>query len=155
MVQKTVIQYLDDLDGTERPDIETIDFSLDDKHYEIDLHADNAAALRAALAAYIEAGRKVTGKATASKGATGARTVARPSVDKEQNQAIRAWAKSHGWPISDRGRIPQEVQDAWHIGGTAANERIAVLVAERNANPAKQTAVASNGQPVQEPATVG
>ncbi|WP_260502555.1 Lsr2 family protein [Rhodococcus aetherivorans] len=30
---------------------------------------------------------------------------------KEQLAAIRAWAKTHGYQVSDRGRIPQHVID--------------------------------------------
>jgi hypothetical protein len=35
-------------------------------------------------------------------------------VDREQNQAIREWARSKGMKVNDRGRIPTEVVDAYH-----------------------------------------
>ncbi len=38
----------------------------------------------------------------------------RPSIDREQNQAIRDWARKRGMKVSDRGRIPAEVLDAYH-----------------------------------------
>ena len=36
------------------------------------------------------------------------------AADREQNKAIRAWAKKAGKDISDRGRIPQEIVDQYH-----------------------------------------
>ena len=38
----------------------------------------------------------------------------RPSIDREQNQAIREWARKRGMKVSDRGRIPAEVLEAYH-----------------------------------------
>lgn len=34
--------------------------------------------------------------------------------DKEQLQAIRDWANSNGYKVSNRGRISADVQDAYH-----------------------------------------
>jgi hypothetical protein len=43
---------------------------------------------------------------------------ARPaSADREQNQAIREWARKQGMKVSDRGRIPAEVLEAYHQQG--------------------------------------
>ena len=41
-------------------------------------------------------------------------TARRPSIDREQNQAIREWARKRGMKVSDRGRIPAEVLEAYH-----------------------------------------
>ena len=35
-------------------------------------------------------------------------------VDREQNQAIREWARKQGMTVSERGRIPSEVSEAYH-----------------------------------------
>jgi hypothetical protein len=136
MATKTVTYLEDDLDGTRGSDdtpIETVPFALDGEVYEIDLHTANATKLRNALAKWVAAARK----ATASRGrtATTAKSggkVARAAVDREQNKAIRDWAKAHGYPTSDRGRIPMEVVDAYHLGGNAANDAMAKIVAARS-----------------------
>ena len=39
------------------------------------------------------------------------------TADREQNKAIRDWAKKAGKDISDRGRIPQEIVDEFHAKG--------------------------------------
>ena len=36
------------------------------------------------------------------------------SADRDQNKAIRAWAKRKGKNISGRGRIPQGIVDEYH-----------------------------------------
>ncbi|MFI1796340.1 histone-like nucleoid-structuring protein Lsr2 [Streptomyces sp. NPDC020379] len=38
----------------------------------------------------------------------------RPS-DRERTQKIRAWAKQQGYPVSDRGRLPDPVRVAWTL----------------------------------------
>jgi hypothetical protein len=41
-------------------------------------------------------------------------TARRASVDREQNQAIREWARKQGMKVNDRGRIPAELLEAYH-----------------------------------------
>jgi hypothetical protein len=105
------IRLIDDMDG-EAAD-ETVEFGIDGKNYEIDLSKDNAGELRDALASYVAAARRSGGR---RKGGAPAAVAAarRPSIDREQNQAIRDWARKRGMKVSDRGRIPAEVLDAYH-----------------------------------------
>lgn len=103
MAQKVHIVLEDDLDGSEAT--ETVSFALDGASYEIDLNADNAAKLRDALAGYIGHGRKVTG------GRRGAR---RPAANGGASaKEIRDWARSNGYSVPDRGRVPAEVRSAY------------------------------------------
>jgi hypothetical protein len=107
MAQKVTVSLVDDLSGSQAD--ETVSFGLDGKSYEIDLSSKNADKLRGALADYVAAARKPGGGRKASAAA-----VRRPVVDREQNQAIREWARSKGMKVNDRGRIPSEVADAYH-----------------------------------------
>jgi hypothetical protein len=102
------IRLIDDLDG-EAAD-ETVEFGIDGKGYEIDLSKENAGKLRDALAAYVASARRAGGRRRGGSGG-GSR---RPSIDREQNQAIREWARKRGMKVSDRGRIPAEVLEAYH-----------------------------------------
>lgn len=99
----------DDLDGGDAA--ETVRFSIDGTAYEIDLNNKNAKKLRQSLAPFVESGRKV-GRGLV----TGARRsgLAPAAIDREQNKAIRAWAKKTGKDISERGRIPQTIVDEYH-----------------------------------------
>jgi hypothetical protein len=109
MAQQTIVTLVDDLDGSEAD--QTVEFSLDGVSYEIDLSEPNAAKLRDALAGYVSHARRTGGR---RRGAGRPAGVARPGVDREQNAAIREWARKRGMKVSDRGRIPAEVLEAYH-----------------------------------------
>lgn len=111
-VAKQIIHKLvDDLDGGDAD--ETVKFALDGVQYEIDLSAANAEKLRDVFATYIAHGTKV-GRGGVVVGGRAARGRGGATADREQNKAIRAWAKKAGKDISARGRIPQEIVDEYH-----------------------------------------
>ncbi|MDQ0378761.1 histone-like nucleoid-structuring protein Lsr2 [Amycolatopsis thermophila] len=114
MAQKVLVSLIDDIDGSEAD--ETVEFGLDGISYQIDLSAENAEELRDALAQYVEHARRAGGRKRGTPGRAPAGKVAgrSASVDREQNQAIRAWARKNGYQVSDRGRIPSEVVEAYH-----------------------------------------
>jgi len=102
MAQKVHITLEDDLDGGDAT--ETVAFGLDGRGYEIDLNDKNAKALRDALAKYVAAARRSGGRAGRAKTRTQVGTSARE---------IRDWARSNGFQVPDRGRIPSEVKEAF------------------------------------------
>jgi len=106
MAQKVLVSLIDDLDGSKAD--ETVEFGLDGVSYQIDLATKNANKLRKALASYVDHGRRSGGRKRRSSGGGSA------SADREQNQAIRAWARKSGYDVSERGRIPTEVVEAFH-----------------------------------------
>ncbi|HZE65784.1 MAG TPA: Lsr2 family protein [Sporichthyaceae bacterium] len=111
MARRTVVERVDDLDGSAAT--ETVLFGLDGVDYEIDLSPRNATRLRSELERYQAAGRRLSPRprktSPPNPGAT--------RVDSAQLGAIRDWAARRGMPINPRGRIPQEVLDAYHAGG--------------------------------------
>jgi hypothetical protein len=114
MAQKVTVSLVDDLNGSQAD--ETVSFGLDGKNYEIDLSTTNAEKLRQSLENFVAAARRSGGTRRASTaGSTG--SARRPSADREQNQAIREWARKRGMNVSDRGRIPGEVVEAYHKAG--------------------------------------
>ncbi|PZQ89857.1 MAG: hypothetical protein DI534_08805 [Leifsonia xyli] len=109
MAKKTITILTDDLDGAELPaGSRATRFAWDGVEYEIDLSAENARELAAALAPYIAAGRRVGGAARASAARS------RPkSADADRLAAIRSWAQGAGYAVGDRGRIKAEIVDAY------------------------------------------
>jgi hypothetical protein len=103
MAQKVNIILVDDLDGSEAD--ETVSFALDGTSYEIDLNDKNAAKLRDALSGYIGHARKVS---TTRKRRSSSSTSSGPSA-----RELRDWARSNGYEVSDRGRVPAEVREAF------------------------------------------
>ena len=110
-MQKVQVLLVDDIDGSNA--VETISFSLDGSNYEIDLSKANAAKLRDALALYVAHGRKAT--RSPGRPARGTGRPGRPSrVDRDQTQAIREWARKNGHKVSERGRIPGSIIEAYN-----------------------------------------
>ena len=102
VAQKIQTLFIDDIDGTEAEG--TVRFALDGAEYEIDLNAKHAAALRKALARYIDAGRRSTGAARRP-----ARSGRRASASGVNTTEVREWAKAQGIEVKDRGRVPAEL----------------------------------------------
>jgi len=102
MAQKIQTLFIDDLDGGEAEG--TVSFALDGSDYEIDLSEAHARELRATLARYAGAGRKVTGTTRRP-----ARRRDRAAADGHSTTEIRDWAKANGFEVKDRGRIPAGV----------------------------------------------
>ncbi len=122
MARRIVHQLVDDLDGTvlEVGSGETVLFSLDGTAYEIDLTEENAASLRDALAPYISAGRSVssrTGAGRANAAATRGQSSGGARRQRRSGQRdygpIREWAAQNGYTLSERGRVPAAVLEAY------------------------------------------
>ena len=101
MAQRVNVLLVDDIDGSEADEI--IPFGLDGAHYEIDLNCEHAQELRAQLARYIKAARKVTGSAGRPP------RVRKTAASDSKNKEIRNWARERGLDVNDRGRISGDV----------------------------------------------
>ena len=106
MAQKIQVLLVDDLDGSKAD--ESVTFALDGVTYEIDLTSEHAAQLREDFAKWIGAARKVSGRTASSRGRSRGRRSSASSAE-----AIRQWARANGYTVSDRGRIPQSVREAY------------------------------------------
>ncbi len=118
MATMTTVTLVDDLDGSEASG--SVSFALDGASYEIDLSENNAEKLRDALAGYVASARRVDGgrrgpgrpKAAVAKPAKASRG-GRTAPDREQTAAIREWARSNGFEVSERGRLSATVLSAF------------------------------------------
>lgn len=116
MAKKTVIEFIDDITGQPGEDVKTEYFVAEGYVHEIDLGPESRAQLEAAMKPFVEAGRRrrAINLSRWAEGSTGT-SASRPTpIDREQNQAIRAWAAQQGMKVSDRGRIPANVLEAFH-----------------------------------------
>ncbi len=112
VARREIVVLEDDIEGGKAD--ETVKFSLDGVQYEIDLSEKNAKKLRDAVATFVASGRKVSRGGVVVGGRAAARARGSAAADREQNKAIRTWARRKGKDISDRGRIPQEIVDEYH-----------------------------------------
>lgn len=97
MARRTIV--VDDIDGSE--DAREVTFSLDGETWRIDLSEENRQRLRAALGEFIEAGVKVSGVRS------------RSTSSPMDLAAVRTWARGNGYEVSDRGRIPKQIMEAY------------------------------------------
>ncbi len=102
MSRQTSVTFVDDLDGSKA--VETVKFGLDGKTYEIDLNKKNAAALRKAVAAYVDNGRRIRSTTSSSKRSS------RTATPSGESAAIREWAAANGIPVNARGRISSSIR---------------------------------------------
>ncbi|MEQ3549224.1 Lsr2 family protein [Pseudonocardia nematodicida] len=119
MAKLEQVRLVDDITGEEAD--ETVEFGLDGRTFRIDLTAGNARRLRDELAPFLAAARPAD--AADSPGARRARARARvapppettpgDAVTRETNRAVRVWAREQGWTVSERGRIPTEILEAY------------------------------------------
>ena len=113
MAQKIQVLLVDDLDGGTAT--ETVTFGLDGSGYEIDLSSENADKLREVLAPFVGHARRASRVAPAGRPGTPARPArAGARIDREQTQAIREWARKNGHKVSERGRIPASIFEAYN-----------------------------------------
>ena len=103
VAQKIQTLFIDDIDGSAAEG--TVRFALDGTDYEIDLNAHHAAALRKALAKYVDAARKSSNAAARRPARSGRRS----SASGLNTTEVREWAKAQGIEVKDRGRVPAEL----------------------------------------------
>jgi hypothetical protein len=110
MATKHIAQIIDDLDGTplEEGEGKQITFSVEGRAYEIDLSDENADKFYKALDPFVNVARSA-GSATAPRAGRRA-TWAKSDVDLA---AVRRWARENGHTVSDRGRVPATIVDAY------------------------------------------
>lgn len=101
---------VDDIDG-ETEGAETLTFFIEGQEYEIDLAEENRELFQAEIDKHMAFLREM---------ADYGRPVSRQSVVKvprgrtpEELNHIRNWARANGHEVSDRGRIPEKVIDAY------------------------------------------
>jgi hypothetical protein len=112
VAQRTEIVFTDDLDGG--PADETVRFGIDGTQYEIDLSKAHAGELRTALEPFVASARR----ATAAGGGGTRRAAARPAARRGPSPSdVRAWARSEGIEVKDKGRVPAELVVKFQAAG--------------------------------------
>ena len=106
MAQKVQVTLVDDIDGSSAD--ETLTFGLDGVLYEIDLSKGNAKKFRDSLAAYVGAARRSSraSRVGRPRGRSRSRAAAGSLAPTSE---IRAWARSKGIKVNERGRIAADI----------------------------------------------
>ncbi|OZC55439.1 hypothetical protein CH267_12680 [Rhodococcus sp. 06-621-2] len=120
MATHIITSLVDDLDGTaiDEGTGESIEFAVNGVEYVIDLKSKNATEFHRKLDYYIEHATRVGGRRRkpSAAGATSTAKTASSATkrDPAQTRAIRQWASDEGYEISERGRIPADIEEAYN-----------------------------------------
>ena len=117
MTIRTLQVMTDDFDGTElKPGQgQTVRFSVEGTDYAIDLSDKNVNRFTAEVGLWVAKAHPPedavpTARRRSRTGRTGRGSVKTPAADMK---AIRDWAREQGYTVSERGRVPTEVRDAY------------------------------------------
>lgn len=113
MAREQIIELVDDIDGSKSAGVETVRLYHPEtgKPYDTELHARHRKELAGqvhGMAKFFDHARPAKSDAAPSRGRRGMR------ADREQRQAIRAWAQANGYDVGERGRIPNNVMEAFN-----------------------------------------
>ena len=111
MAKQVITLLTDDIDGGEAD--RTVEFGLDGVNYTIDLSEKNAGKLRKALDPFLNSATRV-GRSNVVSPARRSAPASTGRASRDQNQAIREWANKNGHAVSERGRIPSHIVEAYH-----------------------------------------
>ncbi|MEV6841546.1 Lsr2 family protein [Streptomyces sp. NPDC051133] len=114
MAQKIVTVYVDDLTGEESTEVATHTFSLDGVTYQVDLGPDSYDVMLEAFGPFIKAARR-TGR---SKGGSSRQQRGGATADAA---AARKWAVENGYEVSNRGRVPAAIYEAYRKASPGAH----------------------------------
>lgn len=113
MARQQVTLFTDDLTGDEIPSEEVSEelYVVKGTLYQIDLGPNGRKMFEEMVQPLLDKSRVVRRiRLDADKRVS----VARPAVDRDQNQAVRTWARENSIKVSERGRIPAGVLEKYH-----------------------------------------
>lgn len=107
MAQRIKTFYVSDLSGEDLGEAaNTVRFGYQGVDYEIDLSQEEADEFAEVMDRYVSVARRVGGR----RQGTSSSASNRQSRDLA---AVREWARQNGYTVSNRGRIPNEVLEAY------------------------------------------
>jgi hypothetical protein len=107
MARRVIERVLCDMHGTDEVDASTErNIVINGTETRLDLCDGDAKRFDEEIGGWLRAGERLrTPRTPARQG--------RPRADKEDPQVIRDWARRNGHQVSDRGRVPTAVADAY------------------------------------------
>jgi hypothetical protein len=116
---------VDDVSG--EPADETVSFSFDGADYEIELTAKNAKKLRAELGVWAASARVTRSKERRRHRSPAGNPGPRAAIERDESEAIRAWGKLNGYPVSVRGPIAFHLVDMYRADQAAQAASVAAV----------------------------
>lgn len=111
--EEVVVTWTDDLDGTvlTADELVEVHFAHNGDEWTLDLSEKNAKKLSDFLEPYMAAGRPVGRAASPAKRKKA--SLGNRDLSGRDLTAVRKWASENGHTVSDRGRVPQNILNAY------------------------------------------
>ena len=100
MARKTVTVFIDDMTGEEIMDVRHVEFAFRGVEYRLDLSPESFVEMQEVFAPWVENATRVS------------RSPRKAAARRDLNEA-RVWARANGFEVSDKGRVPKRVLDAY------------------------------------------
>lgn len=108
VAQKVQVLLTCDLHDDDTPAVETVTFGYDGATYAFELCQDHLDDFAGTMSRFIAAARRAEGGPVRRP-----RAAAQPRPAGGDVGAVREWGRANGFTVSDRGRIPTELRDAY------------------------------------------
>ena len=92
--------FIDDMTGEEITDVRHVEFAFRGVEYQLDLSPESFVEMQDVFAPWVENATRVSRSPR--------KTATRRDLDE-----VRVWARKNGFEVSDRGRVPKKVLDAY------------------------------------------
>lgn len=92
--------FIDDMTGEEITDVRHVEFAFRGVEYQLDLSPESFVEMQEVFAPWVESATRVP-------------RPARRSAPRRDLDEVRVWARKNGFEVSDRGRVPKRVLDAY------------------------------------------
>lgn len=111
MARKIQVLLTCDFDDDDTPAVETVTFSYDGATYAFEACQDHLDEFNETMQRFVARARREGSAPRGGGGRANAATGHRPARNSLGD--IREWARANGYKVSNRGRIPEEVRQAF------------------------------------------
>ena len=111
MAQKVEVVLTCDLDDGDVAAVDTISFGYDGVGYEFELCQSHLDEFHRVMQGFVGAARRSGSGARRNAGGGG--RAPRAAGNPSELAQVREWARTNGFEVSDRGRIPAQVREAF------------------------------------------
>ena len=111
MAQKVQVVLTCDLDDEDTPAVDTVTFAYDGQTYEFELCSGHLDEFHKVMQGYVASARPAGARRRTTAHRAPARA-GRPAATADL-AAVRQWARAQGYQVSDRGRVPATIREAF------------------------------------------
>jgi hypothetical protein len=123
MARKIQVLLTCDFDEDDTPAVDTVSFAYNGATYAFEACQAHLDDFHAVMDGFVARARREGPAPRGGRSVSAPSASARPGKTpagsgREDLSAVRAWARAQGYQVSDRGRIPAQIRDAYELAVT-------------------------------------